>query len=492
MLKNMERLFSSDEIKKTCRGLSTIFVFLMCANASAQKLSGNFLISTAKLKQTLEDLIVQKKPIAGVYETPLTFSSLIPISVSNVQYNLDWKNVSFNPIENNNIQFALVEPQLDILVPKLEIDTYLVKEVNGVILKVRVQSTCENIRLVTTTDVISVLAGISGSAKSDHVNMSANITDVNLGKPKLSVQNLKCSNIAGFEDLVADEILQQFTQLDFYKPVLLSKMNELLAGQVEKYAAKAEKAIKDQVMTVDGLSAPLFSLLQINDQYIDIGFSLNNPNATLSNITGYKLNSDGAMVVNKSELQDYIKQSLSAKLAKLSYSSKTITELDKLTRSRFKQFFVWPALMKLPKGQELILRPMLESLSFTLKPDSYVINLNLTATAGIWVMARNEQMVYLRSNLTASSNVANAAQVKTTIQSLASSAVWDQNFLKRYGASKRISTSIVDSTAEKFFNDNWATANLSVLKLTNTVSTGLKKIFYSKDNKLYFELNLNN
>ncbi|MCM2352681.1 MAG: hypothetical protein NDI63_03615 [Pseudobdellovibrio sp.] len=492
MLKNMERLFSSDEIKKTCRGLSTIFVFLMCANASAQKLSGNFLISTAKLKQTLEDLIVQKKPIAGVYETPLTFSSLIPISVSNVQYNLDWKNVSFNPIENNNIQFALVEPQLDILVPKLEIDTYLVKEVNGVILKVRVQSTCENIRLVTTTDVISVLAGISGSAKSDHVNMSANITDVNLGKPKLSVQNLKCSNIAGFEDLVADEILQQFTQLDFYKPVLLSKMNELLAGQVEKYAAKAEKAIKDQVMTVDGLSAPLFSLLQINDQYIDIGFSLNNPNATLSNITGYKLNSDGAMVVNKSELQDYIKQSLSAKLAKLSYSSKTITELDKLTRSRFKQFFVWPALMKLPKGQELILRPMLESLSFTLKPDSYVINLNLTATAGIWVMARNEQMVYLRSNLTASSNVANAAQVKTTIQSLASSAVWDQNFLKRYGASKRISTSIVDSTAEKFFNDNWATANLSVLKLTDTVSTGLKKIFYSKDNKLYFELNLNN
>ncbi len=492
MLKNMERLFSSDEIKKTCRGLSIIFVFLMCANASAQKLSGNFLISTTKLKQTLQDLIVQKKPIAGVYETPLTFSSLIPISVNNVQYNLDWKNVSFNPIENNNIQFALVEPQLDILVPKLEIDTYLVKEVNGVILKVRVQSTCENIRLVTTTDAISVLAGISGSAKSDHVNMSANITDVNLGKPKLSVQNLKCSNIAGFEDLVADEILQQFTQLDFYKPVLLSKMNELLAGQVEKYAAKAEKAIKDQVMTVDGLSAPLFSLLQINDQYIDIGFSLNNPDATFSNVTNYKLNSDGAMVVDKSELQDYIKQSLSAKLAKLSYSSKTITELDKLTRSRFKQFFVWPALMKLPKGQELILRPMLESLSFTLKPDSYVTNLNLTATAGIWVMGRNEQMVYLRSNLTAGSNVANAAQVKTTIQSLTSNAVWDQNFLKRYGASKRISTSIVDSTAEKFFNDNWATANLSVLKLTDTVSASLKKIFYSKDNKLYFELNLNN
>lgn len=492
MLKNMERLFSSDEIKKTCRGLSTIFVFLMCANASAQKLSGNFLISTTKLKQTLENLIVQKKPIAGVYETPLTFSSLIPISVHNVQYNLDWKSVEFNPIENNNIQFALVQPQLDILVPKLEIDTYLVKEVNGVILKVRVQSTCENIRLVTTTDSISVLAGISGSAKSDHVNMSANITDVNLGKPKLSVQNLKCSNIAGFEDLVADEILQQFTQLDFYKPVLLSKMNELLAGQVEKYAAKAEKAIKDQVMTVDGLSAPLFSLLQINDQYIDIGFSVNNPEATFSNITGYKLNSDGVMIVDKAELQEYIKHSLSEKLAKLSYSSKMITELDKLTRSRFKQFFVWPALMKLPKGQELILRPMLESLSFTLKPDSYVSNLNLTATAGIWIMARNEPMVYLRSNLVAGSNVANTALVKTTIQSLTSSAVWDQNFLKRYGASKRLSTSIVDSTAEKFFNDNWATANLSVLKLTDTVSASLKKIFYSKDNKLYFELNLNN
>ncbi len=500
MLKNMERLFSSDEIKKTCRGISIIFVvFLLsvnvaaaASNADAEKLSGHFLISTTKLKQSLEALIVQKKPIAGIYETPLTFSSLIPISVNNVQYNLDWKNVSFNPIENNNIQFALVEPQLEILVPKLDIDTYLVKEVNGVILKVRVQSTCENIRLVTTTDVISVLAGISGSSKSEHVNMSAKITDLNLGKPKLSVQNLKCSNIAGFEDLVADEILQQFTQLDFYKPVLLTKMNELLAGQVEKYAAKAEKAIKDQVMSVDGLSQPLFSLLQINDQYIDIGFALNKPEATFSHVANYNLNSDAVMVVDKSELQEYIKHSLSEKLAKLSYSSKNITELDKLTRSRFKQFFVWPALMKLPKGQELILRPMLESLSFTLKPDSYVSNLNLTATAGIWIMARNESMVYLRSNLTAGSNVANTAQVKTTIQSLTSNAVWDQNFLKRYGASKRISTGIVDSTAQKFFNDNWATANLSVLKLTDTVSASLKKIFYSKDNKLYFELNLNN
>lgn len=492
MLKNMERLFSSVGIKKTCRGLSIIFIFLFYAsNAYAQRLSGHFLVSTLKFKQTLENLIVQKKPIAGVYETPIALSSLVPISINNVQYNLDWKTVEFNPIANNNIQFALVLPQLDILVPKLEIDTYLVKEVNGAIIKVRIQSSCENIKLVTSTDAISILAAISGAAKSDHVNMSANVTDINLGTPKLTVQNFMCSNITGFEDIVRDEILQQFARMDFYKPVLLSKINELLAGQVEKYAAKVEKAIKDQVVTVDGLSAPLFSLLHVNEQFIDIGFVLNDPEATFSGVTNYTLNSDAVMVMDKSELQEYITQSLSAKLAKLSYSSKNISALDKLTRSRFKQFFVWPALMKLPKGQELILRPRLESLSFTLKPDSYVSSLNLTATTGIWVMARNEAMVYMRSNLTTGSSVANT-QIKTTIQSLKSSAVWDKNFLSKYNASKRISTSIVDSTAENFFNDNWATANLSVLKLTDTVSARLKKIFYGKDNKLYFELGLNN
>ena len=492
MLNNKDRLISSDKKQKRCRALSIIFVLFFAANADAQKLSGHFLISTTKLTQTLENLIVQKKPIAGVYEKPLNFSSLVPIAITNVQYNLDWQSVNFNPIQNNNIQFVLNAPQLVITVPKISIDTVVIKEVNGVILKLNVKSNCENIKVVTATDAISVQASILGSSKSDRVDMSANITDINLGTPKLTVQDFKCDNISGLEDLIGDEILKEFSRIDFYKPVLLEKMNSLLAVQVEKYAAKAEKAIKDQVMTIEGLSAPQFSLLQINENNIDIGFALNKPDETFTPLTNYKLNSDGVMVVDKTEMQEFLKQGISAKLAKLSYSSKTITELDKLTKSRFKQFFVWPGLMKLPKGQELILRPMLESVNISLKPESYVSSLNITATAGLWIMAKNEAMVYLRSNLVAASNIANTAQVKTTIQSLKSSAVYDQTFLNKYDPSKRISTGIVDTTAEKFFNDNWATANLSVLKLTDSASAKLQRIYYSKDNKLFFELGLNN
>ncbi len=490
MLQNKDCLILSDEKQKTCRALSIIFVLFFSANAFAQKLSGHFLISTPKLKQTLENLIVQKKPIVGVYEKPLAFNSLIPIAVNNIEYNLDWQNVNFNPIENNNIEFALIAPRLEITVPKIAIDTYLVKEINGVILKVHVKSSCENIKLITATDAITVNAGIAGSAKADHVDMSAAVTDINIGMPKLTVQNFKCDNIAGFEDIVADEILQQFARIDFYKPVLLEKINSLLAIQLQKYAAKAEQAIKDQVLTIEGLSAPLFSLLQVNDKYIDIGFALNKSDITFTPVENYNLASDGAMIVDKTELQEFLKQGLSAKLAKLSYSSKSITELDKLTRSRFKQFFVWPALMKIPKGQELILRPMLESLSIALKPDSYVSSLNLTATAGIWVMERNEAMVYLRTNLQAVSNIADAAKVQTKISSLKTSSVWDKGYLDRHDCSKRISTGIVDTTAKKFFNDNWATANLSILKLTSTASAQLKRIYYSKDNRLYFELGL--
>ena len=490
MLNNKDRLFLSDKKQKRFIGFSIIFVLFFAANTEAQKLSGHFLISTTKLTQTLENLIVQKKPIAGVYEKPLNFSALVPIAINNVQYNLDWQSVNFNPIQNNNIQFVLNAPQLVITVPKISIDTVVIKEVNGVILKLNVKSNCENIRVVTATDAITVNAGIAGSSNSDKVDMSANITDINLGTPKLSVQDFKCDNISGLEDLIGDEILKEFSKIDFYKPVLLEKMNKMLAAQVEKYALKAEKAIKDQVMTIEGLSAPQFSLLQISENNIDIGFALNKPDVTFSTLTDYKLNSDGVMIVDKTEMQEFLKQGISARLAKLSYSSKTIVELDKLTKSRFKQFFVWPGLMKLPKGQELILRPMLESLNISLKPEAYVSSLNLTATAGVWIMAKGEPMVYLRSNLAAASNIANTAQVKTLIQSLKTSAVYDQGFLSKYDPSKRISTGIVDTTAEKFFNDNWATANLSVLKLSDTASAKLQKIYYSKDNKLYFELGL--
>ena len=492
MQKNKDRLILSDQKQKICRALSIIFVLFFTANAHGQKLSGHFLISTTKLKQTLENLIVQKKPIAGVYEEPLSFSALVPIAVSNVQYNLDWQSVNFNPIQNNNIRFALNNPKLEITVPKISIDTVLVKEINGVILKVNVKSNCENIKVVTSTDIISIQAGIAGSVKADRVDMSAQVTDINLGTPQLNVENFKCDNISGIEDLVADEILQQFTRIDFYKPFLLKKINTLLAAQIEQYAEKAEKSIKDQVLTIDGLSAPQFSLLQINENFIDVGFALNKPDESFSAVTNYQLNSDAVLVVDKTEMQEFIKQGLSAKLAKLSYSSKNIPELDKLTKSRFKQFFVWPALMKIPKGQELVLRPMLESLNIMIKPETYVNQLNLTATAGLWVVERNEAMVYLRTNLQAVSNIADTAKVQTTISSLKTSAVWDSGYVNRHDNSKRISTGIVDSTAQKFFTNTWATANLSVLKLTNTASAKLKKIYYSKDNKLYFELGLNN
>ena len=133
---------------------------------------------------------------------------------------------------------------------------------------------------------------------------------------------------------------------------------------------------------------------------------------------------------------------------------------------------------------------MLESLSIALKPDSYVSSVNVTATAGIWVMERNEAMVYLRTNLQATSNIADAAKVQTKISSLKTSSVWDKGYLDRHDCSKRISTGIVDTTAKKFFSDKWATANLSILKLTSTTSAQLKRIYYSKENKLYFELGL--
>ncbi|AZZ38188.1 hypothetical protein CIK05_15730 [Bdellovibrio sp. qaytius] len=503
MQKNMDRLILSDQKQKTCRALAIIFVFFLtahfptnvsaqAANTQPQKLSGHFLISTTKLKQTLENLIVQKKPIVGVYEKPIPISSLVPIAVSNIEYNFDWQSVNFNPIQNNNIQFALVAPKIEITVPKLAIDTVLVKEVNGVILRVNVKSNCESIKVVTNSEAFTIQAAIAGSAKADHVDMTANVTDINLGTPKLTVQNFKCDNIAGLEDLVADEILQQFSKIDFYKPVLLDKINTLLVKQMEKYSAKAEKAIKDQILTIEALSAPQFSLLQVNQKFIDIGFALNNPDVAYSPVENYNMNSDGVMIVDKSEMQEFMKQGIAAKLSKLSYSSKTISELDKLTKSRFKQFFVWPALMKIPSGQELILRPALESLDITIKPDSYVSQINLKATAGIWVMERNEAMVYLRTNMQAVSNVADAAKVQTSISSLATTAVWDAGYVNRHNCSERISTSIVDTTAKKFFNDNWATANLSVLKLTDTASAQLQKIYYGKDNKLYFELGLNN
>lgn len=499
MLKNIDRLTSSVKKQKTIRLLSIIFVLFFTANVAAtaapitdaQKLSGHFLFSTTKLKQTLENLIVQKKPIAGVYEEPLNFSALVPIAIENVQYNLDWQSVNFNPIQDNNIQFALVSPKLEITVPKISIDTVLVKEINGVILKVNVKSNCENIKVVTSSDLISIQAGIAGSAKADHVDLSAAINDINLGTPTLTVENFKCDNIAGIEDLVADEILQQFARIDFYKPFLLKKMNIMLAAQVEKYAAKAEKAIRDQVLTIEGLSALQFSLLQVNQNYIDVGFALNKPDVTFAPVVNYQLNSDGVLVVDKTEMQEFLKQGISLKLAKLSYSSKNITELDKLTKSRFKQFFVFPALMKLPKGQELILRPMLESLNITIKPESYVSQLNLTATAGLWLVERNEAMVYLRTNLQAVSNIADTAKVRTTISSLKTNAVWDAGYVKRHDNSKRISTGIIDTTAQKFFTNSWATTNLSVLKLNDSASAKLKKIYYGIDNKLYFELGLN-
>jgi hypothetical protein len=491
MQKNKDRLSLSDENRNWCRSLVIIILFLISANAHAQRLSGHFLISTSKLTQSLEKIIVQKKPIVGIYEQPLTLPSTIPISINSVEYFFNWSEIKFDPIENGHLKISFVQPTLEIKIPKLDIDTYVIQEVNGVILKVRIKSTCNEIRLATTTDALSLQTTITGSARSEDVDLNAAITALDLGTPHLSVQDFNCDNIAGFEDVVSDEILQQFGRIDFYKPMLLEKVNSMIAQQLGLLGDVAEDTIHDQVIVHSSEIIPLFQLLAINSDFIDIGFAINSEDALLSPLKDYKATTDATLVVDKSELQNYLKEALSKKLSQSQYSSKNISELDKLTRSRFKQFFVWPALMKRPKGAELILRPKIESLNFNLTPNTVVKNLSMKATTGLWIIDGSEPMIYLRSEISANSTMTGGHQFQSKINSLKTSPIWNNSYIEKRNCSKRISTGIVDKLAEKYFTDNWATANLGVIKFANGVSTQLKQIYFDHNNKLHFSLILN-
>lgn len=491
MLKNTERLFLSAESLKTCRSLLILFVFIFSANAHAQRLSGHFLISTPKLKQTLENLIVQKKPIVGTYADSIHLPSTIPIAVEKVEYKLDWKQSTIAPIIDNKIRFSLIQPQLEVLVPQLNIDTYIIKEINGAILKVHVKSNCENIKLTATSDTIDLLADMTGAGNVNSVDVKTSINSIDIGSPKLSVKDFLCDNVTGLEDVVADEMLQQFSKVDFFKPMLLDKMNAVLVEDIRVYTAKVEKIIRNQVQDNDDLQSLQFNLLQINENFLDIAFSTGEPANTVVELENYKIPTDAVLVVDKNLLQDYLRKNLNSKFSKTSYSSKTIAELDKLTQSRFKQFFVWPALMKRPKGKALILRPALETLVLSIKPNTDVKNLVTNVVAGIWVMDGTESMVYLRSKIQAQSSLA-PDKVQTVINSLKTTPSWDESYVKKHDCSKRISTSIVDTVAQKYFTDNWANVNLSAMQLVDGKTVKLKNVFLSSDEKLYFNLNLDN
>ena len=167
------------------------------------------------------------------------------------------------------------------------------------------------------------------------------------------------------------------------------------------------------------------------------------------NLEGTSAANETSVFINKIELEEIIQQVLAKKIKAMAYSSNDVPDLKKLLASRFKQFFIWPALLSRPKNKPLQLWPVLEKFEFDLFEKQQSDQINIKMTLGQWVVDDAEPMVYFRSQ----ANLNNATKSQVLLSELNNSYVWNNSYLQKKCVSDRISISLVDSTLQKLVQE---------------------------------------
>jgi len=485
---------SVSEMKKI-RLLTTFFVsfLLISISAVAQQLSGEVYYPTSRLKADISSALSPAKPFSGVISgSSLNIPVGFPFVIDDVSFQYLWQMPEVAIQDETNINISVKSAQILFVVPHLSIDTTIVKYIDGAVINIKVKSECSNIKMVATSNQVNL--------KLSRVQTTGSLFDLALeaqqlqyDKPNLEIASFECSNIQGLEDVIKENIFENFNQLDLYNNVFLQKLNIVVQDKIHEVLSTIDQSVQESFNKFKLNLNQKIRVKSIASDKVIIQFAFNkelNKDAVVDEIPS-QINSGtyGVMFnVKKDDLVTFIKQLLKSKLESVQISSKQIKAFDKLTKSRVQQFFVWPALMKRKKGQELVLRPTVENLNLAVQSNTFSKVLQTQINTGLWAIDENKPMVYFKSNFVSNITFLNGSETSFPITGLKTKAQWDADYLKEKRCSKRIATSIIDTIGQAVFNQNWAKQNLNAIILGQTQQYRFKDVFNLQNKTLFIRL----
>jgi len=475
---------------KKIRLAASVFTFfiLLSQFVEAQTLSGEIIYPTARLKSEILDYLKQYNPSAGQFKEDHIIPVDFPYIMDDVRYKYSWLNANIEIEDEKSILAKIQGAEINFLVPHVSVDTTIVKYVEGVVVKIKVKSECSNINLNLKADWVNLKLAQTETSKNPF-DFGLEAVDLDYQKPILTMNEFSCTNIQGLEAEIKENLFENFNQLNLYQEVFLKKLNELIQSKIQSSLLSIKKTIRQNLNAI-GLNEKL-RVKSLNSQLMILQFSINKDlNSELQPIPeGLLLDKEQLIInVNKDDFTQFAIDMIKDKTRKNFISSKNIKAVNKLTQSRFQQFFVWPALMKRPKGQELIFKPTIESLKLNINENTFTNKVKIEFVTGLWTFDLNAPMVYFRSKFNTDVSINQKQQLSMSIENLKSKAIWDANYLSDTKCSKRISTNIIDSISENTFNQNWAKQNLSPFVFGQGQDYKFKDVYNHKNKFLYFRL----
>ena len=348
--------------------------------------------------------------------------------------------------------------QAQVHISEVSVDHVIEKEVGGIIGRFRVQALCKDVVLNLTPGLGEFSVSVNPSVGSTSAKVE--VKDVNLqwsaGAWKVSA--LSCTGVQGFEGLITEAV--EAISNDSQSFVSSQKEN------LKKYVSDAIQGTSYDFSKARTLivSRPDIQVVMMIDDYRDLGEQgirarghlevsfLKAPDKEVQNLKLLK-GEDGVsekqafLRLPKDFIKEMAMQAYSANSWMHQVDSTSIPGFATLMRSRFYQFFVWPALMSFPKHSKFTFDVFSnknveiqgEGLNYRIKAPIFA---RMNAPKGDQMVPFMNFSSYIDSKI---SMKLTGGKLLTTMTSpaLSLNSQWDANFLSKYSPSKRFSSSLI-------------------------------------------------
>ncbi|NUN06193.1 MAG: hypothetical protein HUU57_10570 [Bdellovibrio sp.] len=374
--------------------------------------------------------------------------------------------------------------QAQVHISEVSVDHVVEKEVGGIVGRFRIQALCKDVVLNLTPGLgefaVAVTPVVGGTTAKVEVQ------DVNLkwSTGAWKVGALSCTGVQGFEGLISEAV--EAISNDSVSFVSSQKEN------LKKYVSDAIQGTSFDFSKTRRLlvSRPDIQVAMSIAEYRDLGEQgirargnleisfLKAPDKEVQNLKLLK-GEDGA-----SEKQaflrlpkDFIKEIATQAYAANSWShqvdSSAIPGFATLMRSRFYQFFVWPALMDFPKHSKFIfdifsnqnIEIQGEGLNYRMKAPLFA---RMKAPKGAQMVPFMNFSSYIDTKIAL--KVIDGKLLTTMTQpALSLNSQWDAGFLSKYSPSKRFSSSLIRDYARDAVAGKTMTFDIPEIPLADTL-----------------------
>lgn len=467
----MQSFYNTLSEKCIC-ALSLVLIFLSSfAHSQEVEIKAQVLVDQSVIANQVDQVIAQNNRISSSL-TGLKYEDELPVYIDETRFDLSLgTSQSTYLYESQTLLTKIPEIKISGFIPRVHIVGFITKMINGAQFNIKVDSECKNINY--EIDFTENLINTKLSAASSESQFT-------FGATKSSIAPFSCSGVQGMDAFLTQRVGQVLENKVMLQQMLSSQLDQILKQQAGRVTDGSLVAVNEFLKKIDPDLYVSRTQLNFSKDHSVMDLTLKTRTVVPYKATNtifkstMQAKTNAAISVSKQDFDFLIQNAMAKKINILEYSSDDIPEFKKLLNSRFKQFFIWPALMKRPKGQPLQLKPILESFSTEIPTELFQKNLSFKMQIGQWVLDSAQPMVYLRSNAAFKADVSNTVQ----LQDLNNSYVWDQNYLSAHHVSQRISLGLVNSAAQGLIQDK---INSVIPTSSQSFLKNIKYLYLSKD-----------